>query len=116
MSVTQDFNNGNSFVYSGGAGTNANDAVIQTVDVSRFDTFLLMSTAGAMQVLASLDGTNYCTAPLNMQDYGAVDNTPVIVTAANRVYGFRGKFKLLKITQNGATGVANAALTCGNLS
>ena len=47
---------GNAQVWSGGIGVNANDVVVQTNDVTRFNEFLLCNTAGAVQVLASLDG------------------------------------------------------------
>lgn len=96
-----------------GAGTNDNDVVIQTNDVQRYSAFMLMSTAGAMDVFVSLDGTNYATAPLSLMDVGAVILDPVVVTAANRIYGFRGVFKYLRVLQNGATAVVNATLLAG---
>jgi hypothetical protein len=102
----------NALRYIGGVGVNANDAVVQTGDVFGYDTFMLMSTAGAVQVLASLDGTNYATAPLSMTDLGATVSTPVIVTAANRVYGFRGSFSKIRVTQNGATAATGVTLVC----
>lgn len=114
MAQTAD-HRGNALFYTGGVGVNANDVVIQSGDVSSYDTFMLQSTAGAMQVLVSLDGTNYSTAPLSLQDMGATTTTPVLLTAANRTYGFRGKFAALKVTQNGATGVANGCLVCGKM-
>ena len=106
---------GNALFYTGGVGTNANDVVIQSGDVSSYDTFMLQSTAGAMQVLVSLDGINYSTAPLSLQDMGATSATPVLLTAANRTYGFRGKFAKIQVTQNGATGVVNGCLVCGRI-
>jgi len=101
-----------SLLYEGGIGVSANDVVVQTADVSPFDTFLLMTTAGAAQILASLDGTNYATAPLSLTDMGATTSDPVIVTAANRIYRVRGKFKRLRVTQNGATAVTAVSLMC----
>lgn len=95
-----------------GSGTNDNDVAIQTEDVSEFDTFLLQSTQGAMDVLVSLDGTNYSTAPLSLADLGATSTDPVIVTAANRTYGFRGVYRLIRVLQSGATAVVNASLLC----
>lgn len=102
---------GNVAGYVAGTGVNANDVNIQTGDVSAYDTFMLMSTAGAVQVLASLDGTNYATAPLSLDDLGATTSTPVLLTAANRVYRFRGSFMKLQVTQNGAT-ASSATLLC----
>ena len=99
-------------LYSGGSGASDNDLVIHATDVSEFDTFLLQSTAGAMDVTVSLDGTNFSTAPLSLADLGATSTDPVIVTAANRTYGFRGTYRAIKVSQNGATAVANASLMC----
>lgn len=102
----------NALRYIGGVGVNANDVVVQTGDVLGYDTFMVMSTAGAVQVLVSLDGTNYATAPLSMTDLGATVSTPVIVTAANRIYGFRGTFSKIQVTQNGATAATGVCLVC----
>lgn len=101
--------------YKTADGTNDNDVVIQTEDVSKWDTFQFMSTAGAMDAFVSLDGTNYTTAAISLQDMGATTSDPVIVSAANRLYGFRGKFAKVRLLQNGATGVANACLMCSNI-
>lgn len=101
--------------YKSATGTNDNDVVIQSEDVSRWDTFQLMSTSGAMDVFVSLDGTNYSTSAISLQDMGATTTDPVVVTAANRLYGFRGKFARVRLLQNGATGVANACLMCSNI-
>jgi len=103
---------GNDLRFVGGTGVNANDVVVQTADVARYDTFLLMTTAGASQVLASLDGTNYATAPLSLTDMGAITSDPVIVTAANRIYRVRGTFSKIRVTQNGATAITGATLMC----
>lgn len=93
-----------------GSGTNDNDVVIQTGDVSKYRSFFLMSTAGAMDVLVSIDGTNYTTAPLSLIDLGATTTDPVIVTAANRLYAFPCQARFIRVLQNGATAVVNATL------
>lgn len=99
-----------------GTGTNDNDVVITFDDVVEgADTFLLMSTAGAMDVFVSLDGTNFSTAALSLTDMGAITSDPVVVTAANRCYAFRGKFKAIRVLQNGITAVANAVLRYGTM-
>lgn len=103
---------GNSTLYEG-VGVNDNDIVIQTNDISRYNAFFLLSTTGAMDVLVSLDGTNYSSAALSLIDDGATTIDPVLVTVANRVYAFRGKFKAIRVLQNGATAVANADLIAG---
>lgn len=96
-----------------GASVDDNDIIIQTNDVQRYNAFFLMSTAGAMDVFVSVDGTNYSTAALSLVDFGASDVNPVVVTAANRIYGFRGKFSKIRVLQNGATDVTAAALRAG---
>jgi hypothetical protein len=112
MSVaTRRFGNGQ--LFTGGAGTNDNDVIYTTGDISEYDSFLLMSTAGAMDVFPTLDGTNYATAGISLTDMGASDLSPVVVTAANRIYGFRGKFLGFKVLQNGATGVTAPSVMCG---
>jgi|SRR6185437_7954163 len=103
--------NGNMTRYSGGVGVNDTDVIISTGDVSRFDEFLLISTAGAMEVFPSLDGTNYATAPLSLIDMGATTTAPVTITAANRIYGFYGTFAKVKVQQSGATAVTAATMT-----
>lgn len=96
-----------------GTGANANDVLFTTGNVQQHEMFTLMSSAGAVQVLASVDGTNFATAPLALEDAGATANTTyVLVTAAARIYKFWGKFTALRVTQNGVTASA-ASLICG---
>ena len=94
-----------------GTGTSDNDVLFTTSDMDRWDACLLMSSAGAVDVLVSLDGSAYSTAPLSLQDFGSTDMNPVLVTTTGRVYGFVGKFKYIKVLQNGAT-AATAAMNC----
>lgn len=94
--------------------TDDDEVSLQTGDVSQYNVFMLMSVTGAVDVLASLDGTNFSTAALSLVDQGATDAAPVLVTAAARVYGFRGKFRKLKVLQNGATDAA-VTLLCGSM-
>lgn len=96
-----------------GVGVNANDVLFTTSNVQQHELFTLMSVTGAVQVLASVDGSNFATAPLALEDAGATANsTYVLVTAAARIYKFWGKFTALRVTQNGATASA-ATLICG---
>jgi hypothetical protein len=99
-----------------GTGTNDNDVVIEFTNISGLtNTFMLMSTAGAMDVLVSLDGTNWSTVALSLTDLGATTSDPVNVTAANRIYAFRGLFQGIRVLQNGATAVTGAVLRYGSL-
>jgi hypothetical protein len=91
-----------------------NEAVIVTGDIGRYDAFTLMSVTGTVDVYPSLDGTNFATSALSLSDLGATTLDPVVVTAAGRVYGFRGPYSKIKVLQAGATGVA-VTLRCGNM-
>lgn len=104
---------GNALLYTN-TSTEDNEEALVTGDISRHDTFMVMSVTGVVDVVASLDGTNFSTATVALQDMGAVTLDPVLVTVAARVYGFRGKFRKLKVLQNGATDVA-VTLLCGSL-
>lgn len=104
----------NATVIFTGTGVNANDILFTTPSVEQHNIFTLMSTAGAVQVLVSLDGTNFSTAPLALEDQGATAvTTYVLLTAANRVYKFIGKYRVIRVTQNGASASA-ATLMCGS--
>lgn len=100
----------NTVRYSG-SGANDNDVLFTTGDVSSCDQFMLMSTDGAVDVFASLDGTNFSSVALSLQDFGAVSLDPVQVTAADRIYGFAGTYSKLRVDQNGAT-ASGASLLC----
>ena len=104
---------GDVLVWTGGISTDDNEVVVQTADVFNYETFLLLGTAGAMDVTITLDGTNYSTAPLSLTDMGAAASAPVIVTVANRVYGFKGRFNKIRVLQNGGTDTADVSLVCG---
>jgi hypothetical protein len=104
---------GNALLFTN-TSTEDDEVVITTSDVSQFDTFMVHSSTGAVDVYGSLDGTTFATAPLSLQDMGATTTDPVIVTAAGRIYGFRGKFRKIRILENGATDVA-VQLLCGNI-
>lgn len=103
---------GHLLVISGESSSSDNELVFTTSDVSQYRSFVLMSTAGAMDVEVTLDDSNWTTAPLSLIDFGATTTDPVIVTVANRLYGFAGQFLKVRCRQNGVTAVANAAMTC----
>ena len=104
----------NAVEYFTGTGTNDNDVLFTTPNVERHSEFTLMSTTGAVDVFVSLDGTNFSTAALAMEDQGATASTTyVLVTVAARVYKFRGKYRIIRVLQNGGTAAA-ATLMCGS--
>lgn len=96
-----------------GTGTNDNDVLIRTENVQQFNSFTLITTAGVADVFVSLDGTNFSSAALALEDRGATASTTyVVVTTAGRVFGFRGKYTVIRVDQNGGT-AATAHLLCG---
>ena len=103
---------GNVLLWSGGNSDDDNDVVVQTEDVWHYDTFLIFSTAGVLDVTVTFDGSNYSTAPLSLTDMGAAASAPVLITVANRVYGFKGRFNKIRVLQASATDTENVILVC----
>lgn len=97
-----------------GSGVNDNDTIFTTGDVSRYDACTIMSTTGAVDVFVSLDGTNFATSALSLQDMGATSTDPVLVTSVGRVYGFVVKARKIRVLQNGAT-AASVSMDCWKL-
>lgn len=113
MAVVIDYT-GNACIYRTGSGTNDNDVVFETGDVSRYRTFTLHSANGAMDVNVSLDGTNYSATVVYLKDLSSASlTTTVALTAAGKVYQLEGCFSKIKVLQNGATAVTTATLVCG---
>ncbi len=80
-------------------------------NMQSYDTYQLGSTGGAMDVYGSGDGTNFLSAPIALIDLGSTTpSVAVVETAANGNYGFRGRYKAIRVLQKGATAVANAYL------
>ncbi len=101
---------GNHVIFDGVDGTNTDDICIETGDVSRYDTFMLSNTAGAVDVEVN-DGEKWLTtAPLSLTDLGAASVNPVIVTTALRQYAFKGSYHKIRVRQNGATAATNVIL------
>lgn len=93
-----------SYVLYDGTGVNDNDLLFTTDEVSNYDTFELLGSAGAVDVEVLLKaGGTWATAPITMQDLGAASLTPVLVTASGRLYGFMGNFHQIRVRQNGAS-------------
>ena len=95
-----------------GSAAGDNILLFTTGDLIQFGKgCMLMSTDGAVDVEGSLDGTNFTTAPIHLQDLGATSVDPVLVTAADRMYYVPGWYRFLRVRQNGAT-AASASLLC----
>jgi hypothetical protein len=100
------------FSAKSGTGVNDNDLIFEVPAAAElFDTWQLGSTTGAMDVFVSGDGVNYLTAAVALVDLGSTaPSTAVVVTTAQGNYGIRGRWKKIKVLQNGATAVANGYL------
>ena len=94
------------FMQFRGSCTDDNEVLITSSDLSQYDACVIMSLTGAVDVFTSLNGTDYATAARSLQDFGATDLLPVLVTAALREYGLVGKWRRLRVLQNGATDAA----------
>ncbi len=95
----------------GPLASNADNAVVFTLtgNGQEYDTYQIGSTAGAMDVFGSGDGTNFGTVALALVDLcSTTPATTVVETTANRHFLLRGRFKAIQILQKGATAVENA--------
>lgn len=99
-------------IKTGGTGVNDNDEIFEIeANAEDFDTWIIGSTAGAMDVFVSLDGTNYLADAFTLTDQcSTAPATKVALTTAGRGFGLYGRYKKIRVLQNGATAVANAAL------
>lgn len=89
----------------------ADNAVVFTLtgNGQEYDTYIIGSTAGVMDVFASGDGTNFLTTALALVDLcSTTPATTVVETAANRHFLLRGRWKAIQILQKGATAIENA--------
>jgi hypothetical protein len=106
-------------VWQGAVSTIDDDVVIDTTTAGNlwgFNLFMVKTTAGAVDVLVSVtydssgNCTNFTTVAHNMADLSATTTDPVVVTAPNRMYGFRGSFCGIQVLQNGDTDTAGVTL------
>lgn len=99
------------YVNYSGTGANAADVLFTTGEMDKYDSCVVLSTAGSVEILASLDGTTFATTALSMESLGSTTYTLVQSTTANTVYLIVGKYKKLRMRQVGATASA-AAMNC----
>lgn len=98
----------NSTVFTGAAGTNDNDIIYTSGDVSTFNEITIECTAGTIDLEVSLDGTNFNATPpaVLLADATAV-GTYSLTIANGKIGILRMHVKKFRIRQNGAT-AANA--------
>lgn len=92
--------------YTGTAGTNDNDVVYTSTDISAYDFHTIECTAGTVDIQVTVDGTNYNTtqaAVMLHDDVTTGGGVRSVTIASGKVGILRGKYKGIKILQNGAT-------------
>lgn len=88
---------------AGSAGTNDNDVIYASGDVSNYSSHLIECIAGTVSIDVSIDGTNW------IQDVAVIDvtaTTPAtrVVTLTSGSMGeLIGQFKKIRVLQSGAT-------------
>lgn len=91
----------------------SNDDIIITLrdDGLHFDTWILGSTAGVMDVEVALIGTTYLASPLALLDeMSTTPSTMVVQTEAGKAFVFRGKYTAIRVRQKDATAVVAPSL------
>lgn len=106
---------GEDFELFTGTSTSSGATAILTGNVTRYNYFQLSSTIGVYEVLASVavsslvtataeTTTLMSTAVVALDDLGSTaKDVRVLVTAANRLYSFEGRFGKVLVRQNGST-------------
>lgn len=88
--------------FTGQAGTNDNDVVYTSPDVSGYNVHYIECTAGTIDVDASLDGTNWIPAIAGVSLITTTPATRVVEAASGVCLEVRGKFKRIRVVQKGA--------------
>ena len=93
-----------------GAGAADNAVVISVSDARSYQSCVITSTAGAVDVFVGV-GTVIGTIGLQLRDMNATTVTYVALTTVNRQYIFEGSYRTIQVLQNGVT-AATAAMNC----
>lgn len=91
---------------AGTVGVNDNDVVYTSPDVSMYSTHSIECTVGTVDIQVTLDGTNWNTtqaAVLLHDDVTTGGGVKVLTIAAGKIGSLKGKYKNIRILQNGAT-------------
>lgn len=92
--------------FLGAAGTNDNDVVYTSGDISSYNYHVIECTAGTVDVQISVDGTNWNTTQVAVQlldDVTTGGGIKSLTIASGKVGIISGKVKAMRILQNGAT-------------
>lgn len=93
----------------GGGTPGAGAVIIETDNVSRYDTFVFLFSAGSFTVEGSIDGSTWSTA-LQLEDRGATTLTMVTTGVAGTKYAMRTKIPYLRVKQSGGTALVGKML------
>jgi len=92
--------------FTGAAGTNDNDVVYTSGDVSSYNQHVIEATAGTVDIQVSVDGTNWNTTPAAVLLHDDVTTGGGVLSASiasGKVGILKGKYKKIRLLQNGAT-------------
>jgi hypothetical protein len=88
---------------TGTQGTNDNDVVYTSGDISGFRKHYIEATAGTIDVDVSIDGTNWITAVAGVSLVTTTPATRVVEAASGVCIVIEGVFEKLRVNQKGAT-------------
>lgn len=97
---------------TGTAGTNDNDVVYTSIDISEYSRHYVESTAGTIDVDVSLDGTNWIAAVVGRNIVTTGVFTQVGEAASGICLEINGVYKKLRVNQKGAS-ASNARISHG---
>lgn len=97
---------------TGTAGTNDNDVIYTSVDISEYNTHYVEATAGTIDVDASIDGTNWIAAVVGRNVVTTGVFTQVAEAASGVCLEIKGIYKKLRVNQKGAV-ASNARISHG---
>lgn len=89
--------------WTGTAGTNDNDVVYLSGDVSDYDACIIECTAGTVDVDVSLDGTNWIVGVAARSLKATAQTTFVTSIASGDAIEVAGHYKLIRVLQAGVT-------------
>lgn len=102
-----------------GTGVSDNDLLFTSGDLTAYNTFMFQCSTGAVDVEGSLDGTEWTTAALALEDLHATDTVTASTrwlpnTSADKILRLKGKFKNLRVRQKGATAATCVMVACNS--
>lgn len=96
----------------GAAGTNDNDVIYASGDVSGYNYHIIEATAGTVSIDITIDGTNWIADVAVTDIVTTTPATRVVTLASGSVGILEGKFKNIRILQSGDT-ASNARVAHG---